>query len=235
MLGRAGGTGKWLCVSVVRQQAAHVCLSEVWSVKLLPLRVLLGLFWFGALATVVSAERNPGAEVHISTKWNQCQSSFGIPWGPLVLPCLCSDLSDASASFQSKGSCSQHSQSASRPFLQSFPLYLLVPWSMENEDLYLELCTLPNSFHVRPSSIQLKPHLSLGQEWRGKELHERGIQHSPEPLSAPCDHLQIITFVAFVYFCFYSLFKKSYIQFSSVSGAQFYKFQWIHTVYMSCL
>lgn len=68
MLGRAGGTGKWLCVSVVRQQAAHVCLSEVWSVKLLPLRVLLGLFWFGALATVVSAERNPGAEVHISTK-----------------------------------------------------------------------------------------------------------------------------------------------------------------------
>lgn len=156
-----------------------MCLSEVWSVRLLPLRVLLGLFWFGALATVVSAERNPGAEVHISTKWNQCQSSFGIPWGPLVLPCLCSDLSDASASFQSKGSCSQHSQSASRPFLQSFPLYLLVPWSMENEDLYLELCTLPNSFHAPPPSIQLKPHLSLGQEWRGKELHERGIQHFP--------------------------------------------------------
>ena len=45
-----------------------MCLSEVWSVRLLPLRVLLGLFWFGALATVVSAERNPGAEVHISTK-----------------------------------------------------------------------------------------------------------------------------------------------------------------------
>lgn len=130
-----------------------MCLSEVWSVRLLPLRVLLGLFWFGALATVVSAERNPGAEVHISTKWNQCQSSFGIPWGPLVLPCLCSDLSDASASFQSKGSCSQHSQSASRPFLQSFPLYLLVPWSMENEDLYLELCTLPNSFHVPPPPL----------------------------------------------------------------------------------
>lgn len=55
-------------VSVVRRQAPHVCLSEVWSVKLLLLRVLLGLFWFGALATIVSVERNPGAEVHVSTK-----------------------------------------------------------------------------------------------------------------------------------------------------------------------
>lgn len=55
-------------VSVVRWQAPHVCLSEVWSVRLLLLRVLLGLFWFGALATIVSVERNPGAEVLVSTK-----------------------------------------------------------------------------------------------------------------------------------------------------------------------
>lgn len=68
MLGSAGGTGKWLRLSVVRQQVAHVCLSEVCSVKLLPRRVLLGLFWFAASATAVSVERNPGAEVHVSTK-----------------------------------------------------------------------------------------------------------------------------------------------------------------------
>lgn len=96
-------------------------------------------------------------------------------------------------------------------------------WKMKT--FILSSVLFPTHSMPAPPSIQLKPHLSLGQEWRGKELHERGIQHFPEPLSAPCDHLQIITFVAFVYFCFYSLFKKSYIQFSSVSGAQFYKFQ----------
>lgn len=43
----------------------------------------------------------------------------------------------------------------------------------------------------------------------GKEMHERGSQHFPEPLSAPCNHLQVMTFVAFVfYFCVYSLFFK---------------------------
>ena len=97
-------------------------------------------------------------------------------------------------------------------------------WKMKT--FILSSVLFPTHSMPSPPSIQLKPHLSLGQEWRGKELHERGIQHFPEPLSAPRDHLQIITFVAFVfYFCFYSLFKKSYIQYSSVSGAQLYKFQ----------
>ena len=48
-----------------------------------------------------------------------------------------------------------------------------------------------------PLLPSVEARLSLGQGWRGKEMQERGVQHFPEPLSAPCDHLQSFLLLLF--------------------------------------